>query len=150
MTDIIKGFSGQYSFLSNFAYRDVEYDGVVYPTNEHAFQAAKFDDIEYREIIRLADSPQQAKTFGRTRAVPIRENWDDGVAVQVMSFIVAQKFETNPFRDKLLSTKDAVLIETNSWGDDIWGDSTKTSTRGRNQLGIILMSVRSCLQVARM
>lgn len=146
MTTYIRGFKDEYRFMSNFIYCTVEYDGVEYPTNEHAFQAAKFDDLEYREVIREAETPGDAKKLGRTRDFPMREGWDEGVAVQVMSYINAQKYSKPKYRNLLLETGDAVLVETNHWGDDTWGDSTTTDKPGKNQLGIILMSIRSALQ----
>lgn len=41
---VIDRFSGEYRFLSNFYLAEVELDGEVYPTVEHAFQAAKSPD----------------------------------------------------------------------------------------------------------
>jgi len=146
MTEFIRGFRGEYQFMSNFMYVPVEYDGVIYPTNEHAFQAAKFADREYRAVIKAAKSPEEAKSLGKTRKYPLRDGWDDGLAVQVMSYINAQKFRKPKYRDLLLDTGEAILVETNRWNDDIWGDSTNTSTPGRNQLGIILMAIREALQ----
>lgn len=49
--DAIRGFFGPWRFLSNFHYHSVEFDGQFYPTNEHAYQAAKFNDLEYRRSI---------------------------------------------------------------------------------------------------
>ncbi len=37
----ITSFRGAYSFLSNFYWASVYYEGIMYPTSEHAFQAAK-------------------------------------------------------------------------------------------------------------
>jgi len=146
MTEFIRGFKDDYRFLSNFIYCDVEYDGVVYPTNEHAFQAAKFNDLDWRDVIKNAKSPGDAKALGRSRDFPMRDGWDAGVAVQVMSYINAQKYRVPKYRELLLATGDAVLVETNHWGDDTWGDSTTTSAPGKNQLGLILMTIRSALQ----
>jgi hypothetical protein len=148
MTKFIKGFKNDYRFLSNFTYTTVEYEGTKYPTIEHAFQAAKFDDLDYREVIADAETPGDAKVLGKTREHPLREGWNEGLAVQVMAGLVAQKFSKGGYRDRLLATGDAILVETNHWGDDIWGDSTTTDEPGRNQLGIILMSVRAGLQAA--
>ena len=41
----IDSFSGEYDFLSNFYSQEITYDGIKYPTNEHAFQAAKTLDL---------------------------------------------------------------------------------------------------------
>jgi len=62
--------------FSNFAPFGVEMDGVWWRTVEHYFQAMKFDDGEYRERIRKASTPKDAKALGRTRDIPIRSDWD--------------------------------------------------------------------------
>lgn len=150
MTDFIRGFFDEYRFLSNFWFAEVEYDDVVYPTNEHAFQAAKFDDLAFRKVIQTAQSPGAAKRIGATREYPLREGWDAGVAVQVMGELNAQKYANHPeLKKQLLTTGDAILVETNHWGDDTWGDSTTTATPGKNQLGLILMTVRAALRAAK-
>ena len=38
---MIRSFTGEYRFLSNFFPSPVEFEGLVFPTVEHAFQAAK-------------------------------------------------------------------------------------------------------------
>jgi len=147
MVEFIRGFFEEHRFLSNFSYSTVSYEGVTYPTVEHAFQAAKFEHPEYREKIRAAKSPGEAKRLGRTRHVELRAGWAEGLSVRVMAELVYEKFSKNEeFKRKLLDTGDAILVETNDWGDDIWGDSTTTSAPGRNQLGLILMSVRAALR----
>lgn len=149
MAALENGFFEEWRFLSNFWYSDVEYDGVIYPTNEHAFQAAKFEDLEYREVILKAKSPRAAKVLGQTRAYPLREGWNDGLATQVMSELVAKKFATNKeLKRKLLDTGSAVLVEANVWGDDTWGNSTSTEAFGKNYLGVILMAVRDALRAS--
>jgi ribA/ribD-fused uncharacterized protein len=149
MTEAIRGFFGEYRFLSNFTISEVEFEGVRYSTVEHAFQAAKFDDVAYREIIRSAPTPGRAKRLGATRNYPLREGWADGLAMTVMAELVAKKFVGNEhLKKRLLATGNAPLVETNDWGDDTWGDSTTTETPGRNQLGIILTAVRETLRTA--
>ena len=43
---VIDSFGGEYSFLSNFHKCKVEFEGMTYPSVEHAFQAAKNPDPE--------------------------------------------------------------------------------------------------------
>lgn len=45
---VIDSFGGEYSFLSNFHKCKVEFEGMTYHSVEHAFQAAKNPDPEYR------------------------------------------------------------------------------------------------------
>lgn len=47
------------------------------------------------------------------------------------------------FRNMLLDTEDAYIMEGNVWGDDFWGKVVKSGRLvGENNLGKILMSLR--------
>jgi len=49
---MIGSFTGKYSYLSNFYLAEIEMDGELYPSTEHAFQAAKTSDPNSRSAIR--------------------------------------------------------------------------------------------------
>lgn len=115
----ITSFSGEYEFLSNFYKEPVEWEGVVYPTIEHAFQAAKSFDPKYRERVLKASSPGAAKKLGR--AVDLRKDWED-IKLDVMTILVTRKFTSDSkLAMKLLKTGSHELIEGNNHGDVIWG-----------------------------
>jgi len=136
---MIQQFLQEYSFLSNFYPSDVWYDGVLYPTVEHAYQAAKTFDEQDRKKILEAKTPGQAKRLGRK--IKIRDDWEK-IKVYVMYELVLQKFCRHPqLRRKLLETKDQTLVEGNKWGDKFWGVDLETK-KGRNMLGKLLMQVR--------
>ncbi len=138
---VINSFQGEYFFLSNFFYSPFEYDGEIYSTVEHAFQAAKTFDSEQRQSIRQADSPAQAKYLGR--AVPLRPDWEQ-VKFDIMLALLKQKFAQTDLRQKLLNTGDSDLIEGNTWGDKVWGCILyKGQWIGQNNLGKLLMKVRA-------
>ena len=44
--EVINEFQGKYRFLSNFYPCDIVYEGIQYPSTEHAYQAAKTLDTE--------------------------------------------------------------------------------------------------------
>ena len=132
----ISFFDDEYSFLSNFYEHPVEYDGLIYPTNEHAFQAAKVLDIKQKEKIKNESSPSRAKFAGRH--VKLRDDWEQ-VKIDIMYEICKKKFENKDLREKLLATGDKILIEGNTWNDDFWGKCTEN---GKNNLGLILMKIR--------
>jgi ribA/ribD-fused uncharacterized protein len=138
------GFSGKMRFLSNFYIVDVKYEGIVYPTSENAYQAAKFKNKELR-LKFVSVTPGDAKRF--SRILPIREDWDD-VKLEVMQSIIDIKFN-NPSMAKLLSsTGNDMLIEWNHWHDNFWGvcKCEKCSEIvGKNMLGRVLMNKRSTL-----
>lgn len=140
----IREFRGEYDFLSNFYVLPFTADGKEYPTVEHAFQAYKTEDMEWREKIRKAETPGQAKRLGRE--CPMRQEWDV-LKVSVMSWLLSLKFENPALREKLLATGDRYLAEGNSWGDLFWGIDEVTG-KGENHLGCLLMELRIQLRAA--
>jgi len=134
---MIEEFQNKYRFLSNFYYSPVEYEGIIYPSNEHAFQAAKTLDIETRKIMSKINTPDEVKHYGRR--VDLRKDWED-VKLQVMYDIVKIKFFSNEIlKRKLIDTYDEELVEGNYWNDFYWGIC---KGKGENHLGKILMKVR--------
>lgn len=139
---MIDRFDGtKYRFLSNFFMAPVAYEGILYPSTEHAFQAAKSLDPKVRQRIANLPTPGQAKRAGRQ--VSIRPDWEQ-VKYDVMSEIVLEKFLTHSdLRQKLIDTGDEELVEGNTWGDQYWGVCNGV---GLNNLGKILMQVRKIVQ----
>jgi ribA/ribD-fused uncharacterized protein len=134
----IAEFQGEYRFLSNFWPAEVVYEGITYPTAEHAYQAAKTLDVNERKRIAALPTPAEAKAAGR--ALKLREDWERGGKFEVMEQVVRYKFTHHPeLREKLLATADAVLEEGNTWGDTIWG---VYQGKGQNRLGKLLMKIR--------
>ncbi len=141
MTPPIKGFFGPYRFLSNFWAAELEYEGLLFPTSEAAYQAAKTLDFQLRLYIAKLDTPNDAKRAGRK--LDVRPDWSE-VKLRVMEEVVWAKFSQNlHLKRELLNTGDAELIETNHWSDVFWG--TCMNGNGLNHLGKILMSVRDRL-----
>lgn len=129
--------------FSNFAPFPVEIDGRRWPTTEHYFQAQKFAGTEREEQVRAAASPMTAARMGRSRAHPLRSDWES-VKDAVMHSAVLTKFKQHAdLRHLLLSTGDAEIVE-HTKNDSYWGDGGDGS--GRNMLGRILMAVREELR----
>lgn len=139
---MIDRFDGtKFRFLSNFYMCPVIYEGIRYPSSEHAYQAAKSLDMEVRQRIANLSTPGKAKKAGRQ--INIRQDWE-AVKYDVMSEIVLEKFLQNPdIKQKLIDTGDEELIEGNTWGDQWWGVCNGV---GENMLGKILMRVRAILR----
>lgn len=136
---MISEFRGEFSFLSNFYPCGVELDNLVFPTVEHAFQAAKTTNMDDRLFISMLDTPGQAKRAGRK--VTLRPGWDD-IKIHVMRYLLHQKFAQEPFHSLLLATGEQHIEEGNAWGDRFWGVSPVGSGNGQNMLGRLLMQVR--------
>jgi ribA/ribD-fused uncharacterized protein len=141
---MIERFVGKYEFLSNFYACEIEYDGILYPTSEHAYQAAKTLDPEIRKYVREIPTPGAAKKFAKK--LVIREDWND-VKFGIMEDILKIKFSKEPFKTMLLKTGEEEIIEGNHWHDQTWGKClcSKHGGKGENALGKILMKIRSSL-----
>ena len=144
MPKVIEAFKNEYRFLSNFAPVNVYLDGIGYPTVEHAYQAAKTLDPTWRSSVRNARTPQEARSIGRRG--PPRPGWGDELRLKVMRGLLQQKFMQSPYKEQLLGTGDAILIEGNWWGDTFWGVD---GTEGENHLGKLLMEIRSEISAER-
>lgn len=132
----ISTFKNKNAFLSNFYPVFVYYEGMRFPSVEHAFQAAKTNDLEIRKLFMIAPTAKDAKRFGRQ--VKLRKDWDE-VKITVMEILLRQKFARPALREQLLNTKDSMLIEGNNHGDTFWGVCKGT---GENYLGRLLMKIR--------
>ena len=137
MPDKILGFFNEHRYLSNFHITDVMFEGVLYPSSECAYQAAKTLDLAAREKF-VGLSPKGSKKAGRD--LTLRSDWET-VKYEIMYQIVKDKFTRNEDLNKLLlGTGNAYLEETNTWGDKCWGVCRGV---GSNNLGRILMRVRA-------
>lgn len=140
MTPAITEFQGRYRFLSNFWPAPLTYNGVRYPTSEHAYQAARCAHPEHAALVRFARIPGEAKRLARS--YPEVPGWAD-VKLDVMLEVLRAKFREPGLAAQLLATGNAKLVEGNTWGDDFWG---VYRGRGRNHLGRLLMQVRAELR----
>ena len=140
---VVNDFHKEYSFLSNFAPAKVEYNGIVFPSVEHAYVASKSLDLDVQMEVAKLSTAGKAKRFGR-KEIQIRSDFDS-VKYDIMKSLLEQKFK-NPFYRFLLSqTGDAELIEGNTWHDNYWGSCTcdYCEDKGQNNLGKLLMEIRS-------
>ena len=120
----------------------IEYEGIIYPSTEYAYQAAKTLDINKRREIQNCRTPGDAKRTGRN--ITIRQDWEE-IKYIVMLHLVTEKFKHPLLKSWLNNTGTAELVEFNTWHDQIWGVCTcpKCGGIGENLLGKILMRVRS-------
>jgi ribA/ribD-fused uncharacterized protein len=141
--DKIAGFflTGWYIF-DNFAPFQVEWRGKLYPTSEHAYQAAHFIDTapEFAEEIRLTRSPREASDVANAHADMEDSDWKTK-RLHFMEEIVRCKLEQHPYiRETLLSTGDKEIVEMND-NDEFWGWGKNHD--GQNHLGKLWMQLRS-------
>lgn len=142
----ITSFSGEYRWLSNFYPVEIEFEGLIYPSIEHAYQAAKTDIQELREAIKNLQKPGDAKKAGKFLLQ--RECFkDNNFKVSLMAELCLKKFQNDKLAAKLIATKEARLIEGNYWHDNFWGvcECKKCGNSGLNHLGNIISMIRAKL-----
>ncbi len=157
---MITDFRGPHRWLSNFHLANIVFEGEIYPSSEHAYQAAKADcvgtsalfpepstaglaacDEERARFREPGLTCRDAKRLGS--AIRLRWDWDD-VRLGIMETILRDKFSRHADLQRLLlETGDEVLVEGNSWGDRYWGVSPPPPEgTGDNHLGRLLMQIR--------
>jgi predicted NAD-dependent protein-ADP-ribosyltransferase YbiA (DUF1768 family) len=155
--------------LSNMAMlaSPISYGGVDFPSVEHAFQAAKFEDDGVRRLFAGLSSASDAKFLGSRRgssqwqsrlgvpAMGLRADWNE-VKGGILNELVEQKFRNNPeMLNYLLSTGDAELIENaTGWRDQEYGMVDPFASGGvadparlvgKNMTGMAVMRARERL-----
>jgi len=145
---VINEFKNDYEMFSNFYPVSIYYLGYYFPSVEHAFVASKSDNpMFWYKIAQIPeDQAGKAKRFGRK--VKLRKNWDM-LKLSYMKRLLMQKFSYHRFKELLLSTGDAILIEGNYWHDNYWGDCycpKCANIVGQNQHGKMLMKVRDIIK----
>ena len=138
----IAGFflEGWYVF-DNFAPFQVEWKGNLYPTSEHAYQAAHFFEVdsELAEKVRLCRSPREASDFANENKEYERPDWK-AKRLEYMEEIVRAKLEQHSYiKEILIASGDMDIIETNE-NDSFWGWGK--DHKGLNELGKIWMKLR--------
>ncbi len=133
-----------YGALSNLYRREVEFEGRIYPTSEHAYQAGKASKPAVRDWILSAPSPSLAAMAAHGLYTwDIVPNWAQ-VKFDRMRAVLRAKFGQHAdLRELLLSTGQARLVETgtvNNAVNRLWGE---VDGKGENMLGIMLMEVRA-------
>ena len=133
----------EYEFLSNMYPCDI--DG--YKCVESFYQAMKSKDPAVRASIKQMDG-RNAKSAGKNHVI-VREDWES-IKLKVMRYALEKKFAAGTeLAVKLVATGHTVLVETNWWHDNFWGDcycQKCESIKGENHLGKMLMEIRDNLR----
>lgn len=139
---MITSFFGEYRFLSNFYAVSIEFEGLDYPSAEHAYVASKTLDDDMRKQIAKIETPGKVKRFGIE--LNLRSDWSDDLKLIIMRKILEKKFRSDridpPLWEWLRATAPEELVEGNSWGDKFWGQCPVGV--GKNHLGKLLTSIR--------
>lgn len=139
MNDITE-FRGEFSWLSNFFPVQIEYEGLTYPSVEHAYQAGKLINIEDRKLFLIMSAGQAKRNWKKYKTYNLTEEFRLNLMYQLLSI----KFNQEPFKSLLIATGDCNIQECNLWGDTFFGYCLKTN-QGKNHLGQMIMNIREKL-----
>lgn len=140
-TDPVFFYPKEYYVFDNFSSFQVEYDGYLWATSEHAYQAKKFQDSspEVYESIKRARSAHDAQKIANENKSVQNLKWDS-IKKDVMKEILRNKINQHPYvLKKLLQSGMRIIIE-DSWRDSTWGWGSNKD--GKNLLGKIWMELR--------
>lgn len=132
-----------YGVFSNLFRRPMEFEGRMYPTAEHAYQAGKARKEEVREWILSAPTPSLvAMAAHGLYTWDIAPEWSRTKFDRMREVLRAKFTQHEDFKDLLLSTGDARLVEagrTDNVVNRTWGE---VNGKGQNMLGVLLMEIR--------
>ncbi|MDR3488420.1 MAG: NADAR family protein [Bradyrhizobium sp.] len=136
-----------YGAFSNLYRCSIDFEGRVYPTAEHAYQAGKARKDEVREWILSAPTPSLAAMAAHGLYTwDVIPNWAT-IKFERMRGVLHAKFtQHDDLRRLLLSTGATRLVEvgtTNNAVNRLWGE---VDGNGSNMLGIMLMELRASLK----
>lgn len=138
-----------YGAFSNLFRRNIEFEGIVYSTAEHAYQAGKARRPEVRAWLLAAPTPalvaMAAHGLYQWDVVP---DWATAKFTRMRAVLGAKFSQHVDLAELLLSTGEARLVEaarTDNAVNRLWGE---VNGRGQNMLGTMLMQVRAELRNA--
>jgi ribA/ribD-fused uncharacterized protein len=135
-----------YGAFSNLFRRPIVFDGIEYPTSEHAYQAGKARKEAVRDWILSAPTPSLAAMAAHGLYVwDVVPNWAQ-IKFERMRRVLHAKFTQHAdLRELLLSTGEVRLVEAGTMDNAVnrlWGE---VDGKGQNMLGVMLMELRSQL-----
>lgn len=136
-----------YGAFSNLHRRDVEFEGEVFATSEHAYQAGKARKPAVRQWLMDAPSPSLlAMAAHGLYYWDVAPGWSTTKFDRMRAILRAKFAQHDDLRALLLSTGDARLVESATVDNDVnrlWGE---VNGIGKNMLGVMLMELRAELQ----
>lgn len=141
-------YIGEYDIFDNLSAFAIVWKGKLWPTLEHAYQAAKFEDESIITQIQNATSAHGSKEISHKflKEGNGRKDWQDN-KVAVMRELIRLKADQHPHvMEKLLETKGQALVE-DSPTDSFWGRGPNHD--GENWAGKLWMEYRDELLAPR-
>lgn len=132
-----------YGAFSNLYKREITFEGEVFKTAEHAYQAGKARKPEVRQWLMAAPSPSLLAMAAHGLYVwDIAPEWSKIKFDRMKRILVTKYSQHDDLKELLLSTGDARLVESATVDNAVnrlWGEVNGV---GQNKLGQLLMEVR--------
>jgi ribA/ribD-fused uncharacterized protein len=136
-----------YGVFSNLSRWSVKFDGIDYPTAEHAYQAGKARKEAVRDWILSAPSPSLVAMAAHGLYYwDIVPGWSKNKFQRMKQVLLAKYTQHPELLELLLSTDSKRLVESATVDNEVnrtWGE---VNGKGKNMLGILLMEVREELR----
>lgn len=133
-----------YGAFSNLFRRPFEFEGEIFPTAEHAYQAGKARKAEVRAWLMSAPSPALlAMAAHGLYYWDISPGWSTKKFDRMKRILQAKFSQHDDLKKLLLNTGDLRLVESatvDSPVNRLWGEVNGV---GQNKLGQLLMEVRT-------
>lgn len=112
-----------HGWLSSMSAFPITFNGKEWRTNEHLFQALRFNDETIMEEIRLCRSPMSAKFFAKKNADKMVVEPKSKADLDNMKMVLRLKIDQHPeIKKALLETGNEMIVE----------DVTKRGIKGNN------------------
>jgi len=132
-----------YGAFSNLYRRAVEFEGDVYQTSEHAYQAGKARKEEVRKWLMAAPSPALLAMAAHGLYVwDVHPDWSKTKFARMKKILMCKFTQHQDLQELLLSTGKKRLVEVATVDNAVnrlWGE---VNGKGQNKLGELLMEVR--------
>ena len=135
-------YEREFYVFSNFSSFQVRWRNRLWPTAEHAYQAAKFFGVDETIVKEIHRSRSAHKAFKLAKEVYLDQKPNDWMdrKVDIMEDICRHKLRQHKYvQRKLMQTGGRRLVE-DSPQDDFWGWGPNRD--GRNELGKVWMRLR--------
>ena len=132
-----------YGAFSNLYRREVEFEGEVFPTAEHAYQAGKARKQAVMDWLMAVPTPALlAMAAHGLYYWDIAPGWSKNKFDRMKRVLRAKFAQHEDLRELLLATGSARLVESAMVDNEVnrlWGE---VNGAGKNMLGTLLMEVR--------
>lgn len=132
-----------YGAFSNLFRRSIEFEGEIFQTSEHAYQAGKARKPQVKQWLMQAPSPSLlAMAAHGLYYWDVAPGWSRTKYDRMRGVLRAKYTQHQDLRELLLSTGTSRLVETATVDNEVnrlWGEVNGV---GKNMLGVLLMELR--------